>query len=90
MLTHVYVPSERAVFEIARRTGARDQQKQRRSSKTIVYAGPKDQQSVLVFGNSHFPNIVPNMFQSSKQFSNLNSHSFQVQNLIQTFFVYFM
>ena len=80
-----------AVFEIARRTGARDQQKQRRSSKTIVYAGPKDQQSVLVFGNSHFPNIVPNMFQSSKQFSNLNSHSFQVQNLIQTgFFLYFM
>ena len=66
-----------AVFEIARRTGARDQQKQLRSSKTIVYAGPKDQQSVLVFINSHFPNIVPNMFQSSKQFSNLNSHSFQ-------------
>ena len=79
------------VFEIARRTGARDQQKQRRSSKTIVYVGPKDQQSVLVFLNSHFPNIVQNMFQSSKQFSNLNSHSFQVQNLIQTvFFVNFM
>ena len=55
-----------SVFEIARRTGARDQQKQRRSSKTIVYAGPKDQQSVLVFGNSHFPNIVPNMFQIQK------------------------
>ena len=71
-----------AVSEIARRTDARDQQKQRRSSKKTVYAGPKDQQSVLVFGNSHFPNIVPNMFQSSKQFSHLNSHGFQVQNLI--------
>ena len=35
------------VFEIAWWTGARDQQKQRRSSKTPVYAGPKDQQLVL-------------------------------------------
>ena len=33
-----------AVFEIAWWTGARDQQKQCRSSKTPVYAGPKDQQ----------------------------------------------
>ena len=39
----------RAVFEIAWWTGARDQQKQRRSSKTPVYAGPKDQQLVLFF-----------------------------------------
>ena len=38
-----------AVFEIAWWTGARDQQKQRRSSKTPVYAGPKDQQLVLFF-----------------------------------------
>ena len=37
------------VFEIAWWTGARDQQKQRRSSKTPVYAGPKDQQLVLFF-----------------------------------------
>ena len=33
-----------AVFEIAWWTGAQDQQKQRRSSKATVYAGPKDQQ----------------------------------------------
>ena len=39
----------KAVFEIAWWTGARDQQKQRRSSKTPVYAGPKDQQLVLFF-----------------------------------------
>ena len=37
------------VFEIAWWTGARDQQKQCRSSKTPVYAGPKDQQLVLFF-----------------------------------------
>ena len=37
------------VFEIAWWTGARDQQKQRRSSKTPAYAGPKDQQLVLFF-----------------------------------------
>ena len=45
-------PSKRqktAVFEIAWWTGARDQQKQCRSSKTPVYAGPKDQQLVLFF-----------------------------------------
>ena len=57
------------VFEIAWWTGARDQQKQHRSSKTTVFAGPKDQQLVLYFGNSHCPNIVPNTwntFQSSK------------------------
>ena len=67
------------VFEIAWWTGARDQQKQRRSSKTPVYAGPKDQQLVLFFfSNSHCPNIVQNTFQSSKQFSDLNSHDSQV------------
>ena len=69
------------VFEIAWWTGARDQQKQRRSSKTPVYAGPKDQQLVLfsfLFSNSHCPNIVQNTFQSSKQFSDLNSHGSQV------------
>ena len=38
-----------SVFEIAWWTGARDQQKQCRSSKTPVYAGPKDQQLVLFF-----------------------------------------
>ena len=37
------------VFEIAWWTGDRDQQKQRRSSKTHVYAGPKEQQLVLLF-----------------------------------------
>ena len=68
-----------AVFEIAWWTGARDQQKQRRSSKTPVNAGPKDQQLVLFFFlNSHCPNIVQNTFQSSKQFSDLNSHGSQV------------
>ena len=40
---------EISVFEIAWWTGARDQQKQRRSSKTPVYAGPKEQQLVLFF-----------------------------------------
>ena len=59
----------RTVFEIACQTGAQDQQKQRRSSKTTVYGGPKDQQSLLVFGNSHFRNIVSNTFQISEQFS---------------------
>ena len=32
------------VFQIAWWTGARDHQKQYRSSKTTVFAGPKDQQ----------------------------------------------
>ena len=67
------------VFEIAWWTGARDQQKQRRSSKTPVYAGPKDQQLVLFFFlNSRCPNIVQNTSQSSKRFSDLNSHGSQV------------
>ena len=44
-----YKDLTRTVFEIAWWTGARDQQKQRRSSKTPVYAGPKDQQLVLFF-----------------------------------------
>ena len=39
--------SSEPVFEIAWWTGARDQQKQHRSSKTTVFAGPKDQQLVL-------------------------------------------
>ena len=55
------------VFETACQTGAQDQQKQHRSSKTTVYAGPKDQQLVLFFRNSHCPNIVPNTLQSSKE-----------------------
>ena len=49
-----------AVFEIARWTEARDRQKQRRSGKATVYAGPKVRQSILVFVNSHFGFKVPN------------------------------
>ena len=51
MIYHVYltISTTNTVFEIAWWTGARDQQKQRRSSKSPVYAGPKDQQLVLVF-----------------------------------------
>ena len=52
--------------------------KQRPSSKTPVYAGPKDQQLVLFFLNSHCPKIIQNTFQSSKQFSDLNSHGSHV------------
>ena len=51
---------EITVFEIARWTEARDWQKQRRSGKATVYAGPKVCQSNLVFGNSHFSFKVPN------------------------------
>ena len=50
------------VFEIAWWTGARNKQKQHRSSKTTVFAGPKDKQLVLYFGNTHWPKIVPNTF----------------------------
>ena len=64
-----YFMNTNPVFEIACRTGAQDQQKQCRSSKTTVYGGPKDQQSLLVFGNSYFRNIVSNTFQISEQFS---------------------
>ena len=44
-----------SVFEIACLTSAWDQQKQRRSTKTTVYAGPKDQQSFLFFWTFTFP-----------------------------------
>ena len=47
-----------AVFEIACWTGARDQQKQRRSSKTPVYDGPKDQQLVLFFLKFILPKYI--------------------------------
>ena len=68
-----------SVFEIAWWTGARDQQKQRWSSKTPVYAGPKDQQLVLFFFfQIHIAQILFKTFQSSKQFSDLNSHGSQV------------
>ena len=40
-------------------------EQQRQSSKTIFYAGAKDQQLVLVIGNSHYQNIVLDTFQSS-------------------------
>ena len=50
----------KSVFEIARWTEAQDWQKQRRSSKATVYAGPKVHQSILVFGISHFSFKVPN------------------------------
>ena len=66
------------VFEITWWTGARDQQKWHRSSKTSVLAGPKDQQLVLYFGNSHCPNFLPNTFQSSKQFNDLTFHGSQL------------
>ena len=42
------------VSKITYRAGSKAE-KQRQSSKTIVYAGPKDQQLVLVIGNSHLP-----------------------------------
>ena len=66
------------IFEIACWTGARDQQKQCRSGKTTVFAGSKDQQLLLGFGNSHCQNIVPNTFQSSKKVTDLNSYGSQV------------
>ena len=47
-----------AVFEIAWWTGARDQQKQCRSSKTPVYAGPKDQQLLVLFFLIHIAQIL--------------------------------
>ena len=50
----------KAVFEIAWWTGARDQQKQRRSNKTPVYAGPKGQQLVLFFFKIHIAQILFN------------------------------
>ena len=62
------VYSQQAVFEITCGTGAQDHQKQCQSSKTPVYAGPKDQRLVLTFGNSHCPNIYPNTFQRVKWF----------------------
>ena len=46
-------PTGLTVFEIAWWTSARDQHKQPRSSKTTVFAGPKDQQLVLYFRSSH-------------------------------------
>ena len=73
-----HIVHENSVFEIAWWTGARDHDKQHRSSKATVFAGPKDQQLVLYFGNSHSPNIVSNTFQGSKQFNYLTFHGSQV------------
>ena len=54
----MYRSTSLPVFEIAWWTGARDQQKQRRSSKTPVYAGPKDQLVFFFFFLIHIAQIL--------------------------------